>query len=77
MNNDQPSACGDEEVAMKGGSLSRRRFLAGAGLASLSGALGVGEGRAQGVGEGEGVYADLGVQPIINAAGTGQGCEPR
>ena len=48
--------------------LSRRRFLTGAGVASLSGTLGVGETRAQA--KGGGVYEDLGVQPLINAAGT-------
>lgn len=48
--------------------LSRRGFLAGAGLAPLSGAFGVAEARAQ-PSDG-GVYEELGVQPLINAAGT-------
>ena len=48
--------------------LSRRGFLTGAGLASISGGLGVGETRAQP--SGDGVYEALGVQPLINAAGT-------
>jgi len=49
-------------------SLSRRGFLAGAGLAPWSVALGAGETRAQPFGGG--VYEELGVQPLINAAGT-------
>ena len=49
--------------------LSRRGFLAGAGLVPLSATLGVGEARAQ-PSNGAGVYEDLGVQVLINAAGT-------
>ena len=48
--------------------LSRRGFLTGFGVASLSGTIGVGETRAQA--KGGGVYENLGVQPLINAAGT-------
>lgn len=48
--------------------VSRRGFLAGAGAASLSGALGTSTTHAQpSAGD---VYAELGVEPVINAAGT-------
>ncbi len=49
--------------------LSRRGFLSGLGVASVSAGLGAGMGMA-GVPSARGVYADLGVRPLINAAGT-------
>jgi L-seryl-tRNA(Ser) seleniumtransferase len=49
-------------------SFSRRGFLSGLGLASLSGPPGAREAAAQSAPVS--VYADLGVRPLINAAGT-------
>ncbi len=48
--------------------LSRRRFLSGLGVASVSGTLG--GGRLSASPEALDVYKDLGVRPFINAAGT-------
>jgi L-seryl-tRNA(Ser) seleniumtransferase len=54
-------------MAGQGFGVSRRGFLAGLGAASLSGGLEATAAPVQGAG---GVYAGLGVRPLINAAGT-------